>query len=292
MLMRVSVASATFSTSLSTSTNLVIGADIAFNYKLSGKIQEVRISNGLARYTSNFSPSTSSFSNDGNTSLLLHLNGNVTDSSSNNFTITNTNVTFTAVGAFTNTDYGIFNGTSSYLTAPNESYFNFGSGNFTFDYWINFSVLPTSGNEMVMVNKLDATGTYGYQLFIQNTSGVYSLYFYTDLFGNSSNGVITISTGTWNHIAGVRNGSTWTIYFNGNSVLSFSHSGSITSNTASLYLGCSFAANYGLNFYTNANIQEFRVSNIARWTTNFTPPTSPYSSVSGSTNTGMFALIR
>jgi MSHA biogenesis protein MshQ len=38
-----------------------------------GNIDELRISNGLARYTSTFTPSTTAFTSDGNTALLLHM---------------------------------------------------------------------------------------------------------------------------------------------------------------------------------------------------------------------------
>ena len=37
-----------------------------------GKLDEIRISKGVARYTSNFTPSTSAFSSDSNTKLLIH----------------------------------------------------------------------------------------------------------------------------------------------------------------------------------------------------------------------------
>jgi len=92
----------------------------------------------------------------------------------------------------------------------------------------------------------------------------------------------SIPTGVWFHVAGVRSGSTMTLYINGSSV---------ATNTISVPMQDSFshtvkigAHNYGpvgdhYNFadsYLNAYLDEIRVSNIARWTSNFTPETTFY----------------
>jgi len=44
-------------------------------YWLNAHIDELRISKGICRYTSNFTPSTSAFVNDANTTLLMHFEG-------------------------------------------------------------------------------------------------------------------------------------------------------------------------------------------------------------------------
>ena len=44
------------------------------NYSINGHMDEIRISN-IARYTANFTPSTTPFQNDSNTLLLLHMDG-------------------------------------------------------------------------------------------------------------------------------------------------------------------------------------------------------------------------
>ena len=54
--------------------SLTIGGNYDASLPVNGNIDEVRISN-TARYTSNFTPSTSAFTNDANTTLLLHMNG-------------------------------------------------------------------------------------------------------------------------------------------------------------------------------------------------------------------------
>lgn len=88
---------------------LNIGISYSGNADWEGYIDEVRVS-GVARYSGNFTPSTSEFTSDSDTILLLHMNGDndgtaFTDSSSNGYTVTvNGN-------AHTDTSYGI--GTSN-----------------------------------------------------------------------------------------------------------------------------------------------------------------------------------
>ena len=104
----------------------------------------------------------------------------------------------------------------------------------------------------------------------------------------TTNNVLT-STGVWYHIAVVRNGINFYIFVNGvsqsltvNTPIGTNDVGNVDST---LYVG-------GLapsSFYFNAWIDELRISKgIARWTTNFTPPSAPYDSQTpGVTNVGI-----
>lgn len=60
-------------------------------YGFVGYQDEIRISKGIARYTSNFTPSTTPFTGDANTSLLLHLENNLTDNSADSGATVNSN---------------------------------------------------------------------------------------------------------------------------------------------------------------------------------------------------------
>jgi hypothetical protein len=44
-----------------------------------------------------------------------------------------------------------FNGSSTFINFPQSSDFDFGSGSFTVDYWVQFNSLPTSGNLVDMI---------------------------------------------------------------------------------------------------------------------------------------------
>lgn len=73
-----SLALGAYSTSLSNlSGNLEVGGNVLNNFGnvWDGHIDELRISKGVARHTSNFTPSTSAFVTDAQTVLLLHFEG-------------------------------------------------------------------------------------------------------------------------------------------------------------------------------------------------------------------------
>jgi hypothetical protein len=78
------------------------------------------------------------------------------------------------------------------------------------------------------------------------------------------------SNNAWHHIAIVRSSGTVTVYVDGTSVGSVSD----TNN----YSVTQFRVGYsGVNVVpTNGFIDELRFSNTARWTSNFTPPSSAY----------------
>lgn len=82
----------------------------------------------------------------------------------------------------------------------------------------------------------------------------------------------TVSSSAWSHIAFVWNGSTKKIYLNGTEVASASASLNIT-DTSAITIGPYFTDN---RFNYSGWIDEIRVSNIARYTSNFTAPTSAF----------------
>lgn len=69
--------------------------------------------------------------------LLLHMENNVTDSSATTVhTVTNNNVTFSS-GAKKFGSYGaVFNGTTAYLSVPDNTEFDFSGGTFCIDGWV------------------------------------------------------------------------------------------------------------------------------------------------------------
>jgi len=78
---------------------------------------------------------------DANTMLLLHLDNNVTDSSPTTIhTVTNNNATFSTSNKVFGTHGAVFNGTTAYLSVPDNADFDFSAGAFTLDA----RVRPTS----------------------------------------------------------------------------------------------------------------------------------------------------
>jgi hypothetical protein len=79
---------------------------------------------------------------------------------------------------------------------------------------------------------------------------------------------------TWFHFALVRQGTTLTAYLNGESVGSATlpDGASWGNNSASLALGNDNVTGGA----SQCNMDEFRISNVARYTENFTPPSAPF----------------
>lgn len=69
------------------SSNIFIGASSGTANSFTGSIDEYRVST-VARYSAGYNVATSNFTSDASTSLLLHLDSNFTDSSSNAFSVT------------------------------------------------------------------------------------------------------------------------------------------------------------------------------------------------------------
>ena len=85
------------------------------------------------------------------------------------------------------------------------------------------------------------------------------------------NANINLALNTWYHIAAVRSGTTMTLYTNGLGGLPVTVPAQID-RAGVLQIGGLATTNYLLNGY----IDELRISNVARWTGNFTPPGGPY----------------
>lgn len=196
------------------------------------------------------------------TLLLLH-GDEFTDSSVSDHEIT-------ASGAVISSDehkFGeksfYFNG-SSYLYTIVDSNLDLGSEDFTIECWVYQTVL--SGYPRIF----DYT-TNDFRLEINKLGQVY-----WKIGGVISTSSAAVSINEWNHIALVRSGTMVTCYLNGTSICSGTVSGSLP-----ITVGGKLAIGYGLSEgatnYLKGYIDEFRISKVARWTANFTPPTEPYS---------------
>jgi hypothetical protein len=83
----------------------------------------------------------------------------------------------------------------------------------------------------------------------------------------------TLSLNTWTHIAYVRSGSSFYLFVDGTQIgTTTTGSNAAYPTNANLQIGTS---NNGEEWW-EGYIDEFRYSNTARWTANFTPPSSAY----------------
>ncbi len=162
----------------------------------------------------------------------------------------------------------VFDGLGDSLSVPDSSDFDFGTGDFTVDTWVNFSDVAWFNG--VISKYMSSTG---WIFTINTSSGDMTLYD----SGNSSVSVrSSFSINTWYHVAVVRSGSAIKFFKDGlQQGLDQAISATRTFNGASAPLKVGIYDVSSGAF--KGRIDEVRVSKgIARWTSNFTPPASEY----------------
>jgi len=219
--------------------------------------------------------------NDANTLLLLHCDGtnNSTtfiDSSSQARTMTANGGAklVTAQQKFGTASYLVDGVNGTFVTAPHISADDFGAGSFTIDMWVRFNTI----SQKYIINR-NASVVNNCDLLMNSSSNVQFF-----IMGSTViNATWSPSTAIWYHIAFVRNGSACDFYVNGTSVGSGSNSSSVTDTNGWAIGG---ARNGVLCF--DGWLDEIRISNVARWTTAFTPETTPYGQASAGLNQAIF----
>jgi hypothetical protein len=203
--------------------------------KFSGWIKELRISN-VARATT---VPTSQYTTDANTLLLLHFDTPATTPLS------------PAIA---------FSGLGNYLSLEDHADWDTGTGDFTSELFISFNSFAASACGIDIGGSVD-----GIRFSWVVTTNVLRAFVKNTFFDNPWTPVV----GVWYHIAIVRNGNTVRAYINGVlQATTLDVTGiSITGLTSGVRLGQNFTNAHYLNGY----IKEARISNIARYTSSFTP---------------------
>ena len=214
-----------------------------------------------------------------NVTMLLHGNGTngaqnntFVDSSTNNFTITRngntTQGTFTPYGSNWS---NYFDGTGDYLTVPSNAAFDFGTGDFTIEWWQYWNSAPATYGNIYSNNYATSPN-----IVIQTASGLSKYVVYMNGTSTTITESSSATLGVWYHYAVVRNGTTVTIYRNGVSTGSVTYSGNVGSSSVTQYI-C--GDNYVVS---NSYVSNFRiVKGTAVYTSAFTPSTTPLTAISG-----------
>jgi hypothetical protein len=213
------------------------------------------------------------------TTLLLPGNGTngatnntFLDGSTNNFTITrNGNTTQGTFSPFSQTGWGnYFSGTSGqYLNTVANAAFNFGTSDFTVEAWVYPGAAIALPMPIVEI-RTSASNATGFAFFRYPSAQYLSVFSQGAVIGNSTN---NLTQNTWNHVALVRSGNTWTFYINGVSSGSFTWASAQSdgATTGPKIGGSTSAGEVWVGYLSNVRI----VKGVAVYTGNFTPPTSP-----------------
>ena len=191
---------------------------------------------------------------------------------------------YTGNGAVTSVPNGIALGSvyggAGYFVASNNSRLTFSDGdtenyrtacsgtNYTIEFWVNrisfggtyqcITSCSTDSNNFTLVGSSN-------EIWITTNAG-------TEIFRLSSTTYIPI--GTWTHVALVCQGTTWKLYFNGTIYGTYSGSSSDKTYTGGGTGGGQLGGRNDMNGC--GYLSNYRLSTVARYTANFTPPTAPF----------------
>jgi hypothetical protein len=263
---------------------LAIGA-VSTPYYLNGYVDDIRITKGVGRYKTSFALPTRPYPDYeeaipadpyySSTSLLLHMDGtngstSFIDSGPNAFPVT---FGGSAQISTTQSKFGgaslAINDTSSYISLGAQSQFAFGTGDFTIEMWIQFT------NSLANKNFIDFRPSA--------TAGAYPAMYVDPTFRyavNSFNRITSTTTptlGQWYHVAVSRQSGSTRMFING-----VQEGGTYTDSTNYLVARGPIIGNgWDLSVYGMTGfIDDLRITKgVARYNSNFTPPTKAYPNV-------------
>ncbi len=251
---------------------LYIGSDNSgSNYFWEGSISSLRVLKGTALYTSAFTPPTAPSTAITNTKLLLNFtNAAIFDQTGKTTVMTRANAQLdTSVKKFGTASLEL-DGASDYLEVTNKDLAPVGTQSFTIECFVyvnankNYNGIYSAGTGIQMY--VNSSGKL--QCWLANSGGTF--------FVNGFQGTTVIPTSTWRHIALVRDFSAGTLtwFVEG---LEKGQQTSITDSVVGLTTYSHTIGSYESGSYEfNGFIDEFRITNKARYTSNFTAPTKEF----------------
>jgi hypothetical protein len=230
--------------------------------QFAGYLSSIRWSTGIARTISSI-PTAPTEPDNYSTFLMKFNNAGVVDVTGRHNFETLGNVTISNAASKFGTGSLYFDGTSDGLYEPYNPQYAFGTGDFTIEFWMNFS--SKTGYQTIMVFGYTAAVTGGW--LVQTGNGDGNLIFY---FGSGSSTVVasesgsTVNTGTWYHIMIVKTGGNTRIYRNGTQVATGADTNNYTpATTTRFYIGGGDTVGFG-NYYFNGYLDDIRITRFAR----------------------------
>ncbi|MCG5238371.1 LamG-like jellyroll fold domain-containing protein [Azospirillum doebereinerae] len=134
--------------------------------------------------------------------------------------------------------------------------------NFTVEFWLN---IQAGAADRFVVDFRDTQADVARQCYVVSSSGALVISSLSTLVSSPS-----FPTATWVHVAHVRNNGTSTLYVNGVSAGTFADT--VNYVASGITLGRTADGNFPMTGW----LDQFRVSKVARYTVNFTPPTAEF----------------
>lgn len=261
----VSAGSITANTSYTgTGNTLKIGGGVSGIGTFLGYLSGVRVVNGTAVYTANFTPPTSPLTAISGTSLLLNFtNAGIYDAATKNNLITIGDAKVSTTQAKFGTTSVAFDGTGDRLQTLNTSDLRAViDKDFTAEMW----VYPNASQQFAFYMGFNnSTSAGSWIIRIEN-------FVLNGRLGNADLLQGSVPINQWSHIALTKSGSTVRLFLNG----ALQTSGIVTAITAGT-MNFTIGDWDGAGNSFNGFMQDIRITNgVARYTANFTPPTQPF----------------
>ena len=250
-----------------TATATGLGGSTTNTAGITGYLSDMRIVRGTAVYTGSFTPPTAPLTAIANTALLINATnaGVIDQTGQNNLRTLGDAKISTAVKKY-NSGSIAFDGTGDYLTTPNNNRLQFGTGQFTVEFWMNTA--DTTANIMGLTGSAAA----GYWNIMISSGLIYWQTAYALTNGLSYS--ISSYTNTWTHYAFVRTAdNNLKLYINGTEKATASNTTNYNGTAGDLVIGYSVDYDPLVGY-----IDDLRITKgYARYTTTFTAPTSAFS---------------
>jgi hypothetical protein len=205
---------------------------------------------------------------------LLHMNGTdtsttITDEGGHTWTANGNAQIDTAQSKFGGAS-ALFDGTGDYITGDGGAGYAFGTGDFTVEFYVRLAAVS------VQYTLFDCrpASTQGLYPTIYIASADNTLRYFTDSADRITGGALSVNT--WYHIAVARLGTSTKMFLDG------TQTGSTYTDSNNYLIGTGRPVLSGSGYTVtlqnlNGWMDELRVSKgVARWTSNFTVPTSEY----------------
>ncbi len=182
---------------------------------------------------------------------------------------------------------GYFSGSTPGNWIQTDTDFAFGTQDFTIDCWIrpDLSMIASDWNRGLFGydNITDNNNYWGFKLAgsaIDIQCFGYQHYIGGSAISSASGNIMPLEDNVWQHIAMVRQSTTIKGYLKGVLKATFTCASSIDMPIGKYFI----VGNIGNSGWMRGYLDEFRISvGIARWTSNFTPPSSAYAPEGGTT---------
>jgi PKD repeat protein len=247
--------------------------NVTYTYAVAGKYDVSLITNNSigANITTKTQYINLTSDNDANLTSWLHMNNSFAGEKGVAWTVNGNAQISNSIFKYGGGSGWFPGATNDYVSTPSSSAFNFSTGDFTIEMWVNVTSVASANDHII--SKTNNARNRGWGL--DRTDSAKGDSGWDFWMGNDSQGQVffnaPIPNKTWNHIVVERQSGIIYLYINGN----------LTNSSAG------FNANYDTidpvwlgrqsGQYYNGYIDEFRITKgLARWNANFTPPYNEY----------------